>query len=140
MLQRKGHVLFDSQRIVKRGVLEEKTHLLSDLAHLVEREAGNILSMDANRSRVRLLQTDNDSEQNALTRSAASQHGQGFAAAHSQSDPVQDMLASEGLTQLFDRNSRHTGVFSGFWSLHYGRTVDLVGGGHSVCSNLYSIV
>ena len=81
VLQRKSHVLLDGQRIVKRGVLKQKTHLLSDFAELVECQAGDVLPMDANRSRVRLLQADDEPQQYALSGAAAPQHRQGLAAA-----------------------------------------------------------
>ena len=50
VLQRKSHVLFDGQRVVKRGVLKQKAHLPSDLAQLVESQAGDFLAMNKNRA------------------------------------------------------------------------------------------
>src|ERR1700722_15502871 len=123
--------------MVECGVLEQKAHLLSDLSHLVESEAGNILSMDANRSRVRYLQADNDSEQNAFAGTASTQHGQGFSAAYGQGDSVQEFLASEGLTQVLHGNRRHAGLSPGFLSLHHGRNIDLIGGGHFLLKFLF---
>jgi hypothetical protein len=46
----KRHVLRDSERIVERRLLKQETHLLSDFAHAIESQAGNVLAMDANRS------------------------------------------------------------------------------------------
>ena len=51
-----GHILSYRERVVERCVLKEETHFLSDFTHTVERQAGNVLAMDANRSRVGLLQ------------------------------------------------------------------------------------
>jgi hypothetical protein len=45
VLQRKSHVLLDGQRIVKRGMLKQKTHLLPDFAQLVESQAGDVLTV-----------------------------------------------------------------------------------------------
>jgi len=42
VLQRKSHILLDGQRIVKRGMLKQKTHFHSDFAKLVEVEAGEV--------------------------------------------------------------------------------------------------
>jgi hypothetical protein len=50
MLQRKGHVLLDAQRVVERGVLKQKTHLHSDFAELVEFHPGDVSPVDANRA------------------------------------------------------------------------------------------
>src|SRR5580700_10908221 len=43
VLQRKSYILFDGQRIVERGMLEEKTHLFPNFAELVEGEASDVL-------------------------------------------------------------------------------------------------
>ena len=117
VLQRKSHVLLDGQRVVKRGLLKQKTHLLSDFAHLVESQAGDVLTVDANRSRVRLLQADDEPQQYALASATAPQHRQGLAAAHGQADPVQDLLTSEGLMQVLDGDDWRTAVFLGFFLL-----------------------
>src|ERR1019366_3860851 len=97
VLQRKGHVLLDGQRIVKRGVLKQKTRSLPDFSDLVETEAGDILTVDTNRSRVGLLQADDEPQQHALTGATAPQHRHGLAAPHVQANPVQNLLTSEGL-------------------------------------------
>jgi len=71
VLQRKSHILLDGQRIVKRGMLKQKTHFHSDFAKLVEVEAGEVSTVDANRSRVGLLQTNDEPQQNAFAGAAA---------------------------------------------------------------------
>ena len=62
VLQRKGHILLDGKGIVKRGVLKQEPHLLSDFAELVETQASDVAPVDANRSRVRFLQSDDKSK------------------------------------------------------------------------------
>src|ERR1035441_6159703 len=100
VLSRKSHVLLDGQRIVKRSVLKQKTHLHSDFAELVESQADDVLTVDANRSRVRLFQANDEPQQYALTGTTAPQHRQGFAATHGQANPVQNLLTSARLTSL----------------------------------------
>jgi hypothetical protein len=78
----KAYVLLDGQRIVKRGVLKQKTHFLPDLAELVESQAGDVLPVDANRSRVRFSRPMMSRQQYALARTTAPQHRQGLAAPH----------------------------------------------------------
>ncbi len=75
-------------------------------------------TVDANRSRVRLLQADDEPQQYALAGTTASQHRQGLAAAHGQADPVQHLLTSEGFMQVLDGDNRRTAVFLGFFWLH----------------------
>ena len=70
--------------------------------------------MDANRSRVRLLQADDEPQQYALAGATAPQHRQGLAAAHGQANPVQDLLASEGLMQVLDGDNWRVAVSLGF--------------------------
>ena len=134
VLQRKGHVLLDGQRIVERGVLKQKTHLLPDLAELVEAQTGDVLTVDANRSRVRLLQADDEPQQYAFAGTTASQHRQRLAAAYGQADPVQNLLISEGLVQVFDCNRGSSAVFPGYsWlrlRLSPGLNLNLIDGVH----------
>ena len=118
VLQRKSHVLLDGQRIVKRGVLKQKPHFLPDFAELVESQTGDVLTVDANRSRVRLLQADDEPQQYALAGTTAPQHRQGLAAPHGQANPVQNLLTSEGLMQVLDGDNWRIAVFLGFSSLH----------------------
>src|ERR1039458_7996163 len=123
VLQGKGHVLFDSQRVVKCGMLKQKTHFLPDLAEPVESQAGNVLPVDANRSRVRFLESDNEPEQHALAGTTAPQHRQGLAALHGQADPVQNLLTAERFMQVLDGDNRRAAVFLGF-SLPYRDLID----------------
>src|SRR5580704_5779113 len=118
VLQRESHVLLHGQRIVKRGVLKQKTDSLSDFAHLIESQVREVLTVDANRSRVRLLQADDEPQQYALTGTTAAQHRQGLAAAHAQADPVQNLLTSEGLMQGLDDDNWRTAVCLGVCRLH----------------------
>src|ERR1700674_806658 len=117
MLQRKSHVLLDGQRIVKRRVLKQKTHFLPDFAELVESQAADVLTVDANRSRVGLLQADDEPQQYALTGTTAPQHRQGLATRHGEANPVQNFLTSEGLMQVLDGDNWRAAVFLGFSSL-----------------------
>src|SRR5579863_226417 len=118
VLQRKSYVLLDGQRIVKRGVLEQETHFLPDLTKLVQSQVGDVLPSDANRSRVRFLESDDEPQQYALARAAATQHRQGFAGLHRQTDPVQDILTSKGLMQVRDENNGRIAVILSFVLLH----------------------
>ena len=118
VLQRESHVLLDGERIVKRRVLKQETHFLPDLAELVESQAGDVLTVDANRSRVGFIQADDEPQQHALAGTAAAQHREGFAACHRQADPVQHLLASESLVQALDGDRGRVAVFLGFLYLH----------------------
>ena len=82
VFKRERHVLSYGERIVERCMLKQETHLLSDFAHPVKSQADDIPAMDANRSRVRLFEADDEPQQYALACAAASQHRQGFAAAY----------------------------------------------------------
>src|ERR1700734_2227629 len=126
MFQRKSYILFYGERIVERRVLKQKTHLLSDFAQLIESQAGDILAMNTNQSRVRLLQTDNQPEQYALTSSATAEHGECLATVHAEAYSVQDRLISERLAQAFDGDDRYAAVFLGFCSLYRGLNRTLV--------------
>ena len=57
-------------------------------------------------------------QQYAFPRAAASEHGQGFSAAHAQADPVQNLVAREGLVHVLDGNDGHRTVLLGFRLLH----------------------
>ena len=60
-------------------------------------------------------QADDELQQYALTGTTAPQHRQGLATAHSQADPVQNLLTAEGLMQVFDGDNwshcRHPRLF-----------------------------
>ena len=82
---------------------------------LVESQAGDVLAMDANRSGVRRIEADDEPQQHALSRAAASEHGQRFSPIHAQADPVQNLVAREGLVHVLDGNNGRTGrLCSGF--------------------------
>src|SRR5579872_2316343 len=97
VLQRKCNVLLDRQRIVKCGMLKQKPHLLPDLTELIQSHPSDILPVDANRSRVRRLQSDHESQQYTLSGTTAPQHGQSLASPNRQANSVQDRLTSESL-------------------------------------------
>src|ERR1700733_11051297 len=69
--------------------------------------------MNTNRSRVRFRQSDDEPQQDALSRAAASQDCQGLAALHLQADPVQNLLAAERLMQALDGDDRGAAVLLG---------------------------
>src|SRR5271166_2710918 len=102
MLEWKRNILSDSQRIVKRGVLKEKPHLLANHSKLVDRESGYVLPLDLNRSGIRLHQANDEPQQDALAGSAAPQYCHGFSLSHTQRNPVQDHVPVETLEQILD--------------------------------------
>jgi len=55
-------------------VLKEKSHLLSGIAKLIKRQAGNVRAVNADRPASGFRGND-DSQQDALSRAAAPQHG-----------------------------------------------------------------
>ena len=67
-----------------------------------------------NRSGVGRIEADNEPQQHAFPRAAASEHGQGFSPVHAQADPVQDLVAGEGFVHVLDGNDGHKTVFLGF--------------------------
>ena len=77
------------------------------------------------------FEADDEPQQYALAGAAASQHGQGFSAAHAQTDPVQNLVAAEGLVQVLDGDNRRTAVLLRFRLLHR----NVIGCGH-VCLRL----
>src|ERR1700679_449473 len=111
--ERKRHVLLDSQRIVECGMLKEKTHLHSDFAELIETKSGDVLTLDENQSRIRLLQADDEPQQDAFAGATAPKHRQSLTTVHGQTDPIQNLLASEGFVQVLDGDSCHTGILRG---------------------------
>src|SRR3984885_10145170 len=113
VLERESHILFDGQRVVKRSVLKQEAHLLPDLAHVVESQARDVLAVNENRSRVWLLQADDEPQQDALAGAAAPEDCQGFAALHAQADSVQNFLRAKRLMQVFDSYYCRAAVFLG---------------------------
>src|ERR1035438_3503960 len=69
--------------------------------------------MNTNRSRVWFRQSDDEPQQHALTRAAASQDCQGLATLHLQADPVQNLLAAERLMQAGDGDNGRAAVLLG---------------------------
>jgi hypothetical protein len=74
-----GHILLHGQRVVECRILEEESDLLPDFVQLRALQAGDFLSVDANRPRVGLLQSDDQFQQHALARATLSQDGYGLA-------------------------------------------------------------
>ena len=72
--------------------------------------------MDENRSRVRLLQPDDQFQQDALTGSAATEHRQSFAAANRQINSAQDRLCAEGLVQALQNHGETGAVCVGIFN------------------------
>src|SRR5579863_7596208 len=66
VFQRKIHVLLHGQRVVERRLLEQEVHLLPDFVEPVEIKIGNLLAVNRHRARVRLLQPNDDLQQDAL--------------------------------------------------------------------------
>ena len=95
-------------------MLKQKSHLLSYLAHHIQSQAGDVLSMNAHRTGVGFFQADNQPQQHAFSCAAAPQHRQRLPAAHAQIDPVQNPLPCEGLPQVLNGNNRHTAFFLRF--------------------------
>ncbi len=95
VFKREGHVLLDRKRIVKRCLLKNKTHLLSDFSHAVKRQAGDRLAMYANGSRVGRIEANDEPQQHAFPSAAASEHSQRFSLVHAQADTVQNPMAIE---------------------------------------------
>ncbi|HEY6387298.1 MAG TPA: hypothetical protein VIX91_16610 [Candidatus Acidoferrum sp.] len=67
--------------------------------HRLEIEAGDLLALYENGSRIRFLQADDELELHALAGAAASEHRQSFATLHGQINSVQDDLDAKGLVQ-----------------------------------------
>ncbi len=109
-----GHVLLDGERIVKRCLLKQESHLLSDFAHAVQRETCDVLAMNANRSGVRRFESNDEPQQHAFPGAAASEYGQGFPLIHAQADSVENLVAPEGLVYVFDSNDGRKTVSGGF--------------------------
>jgi hypothetical protein len=57
-------------------VLKQEAHLLSDFTHQIEGQAGDPFAMDVNLPRLRPFKADDEPQQHALSRTAASRHGQ----------------------------------------------------------------
>ncbi len=110
VLQGKCHILCNSERIVERRMLKEETHLLSDCSQLIESQAGNVLAVYANGTGVRFLETDDESQQHALTCSASPKHGEGLAAAHTQADSIEHRVTAKGLPHILDSDNRRSSV------------------------------
>jgi hypothetical protein len=88
VLKGKRHVLSYSERIVECCMLKQESHLLSDCPHLIHTQPGNVFSVNTNRSRVGSFEANDKPQQHALAGAAASQYGQGFSSAHTQTNFV----------------------------------------------------
>ena len=62
--------------------------------------------MDIHRARVRLLEPDDDLQQNTLAGTTAAEHRERFTAGDRQVNPVQDHLGAEGLVQTSQDHGR----------------------------------
>ena len=63
-------------------MLKQKTHPFSCFSDLIGPQFRDVVSVDANRSRVRLLKAHDQFEQYALTRTAPPEHREDLAAAY----------------------------------------------------------
>jgi len=86
--------------------LEQETHLSPDFIEFAETDSGNLLPVDIHRARVRLLEPDDDLQQNTLAGATAPEHRDGFTAGDRQVNPVQDHLVTEGLVQTSQHHRR----------------------------------
>jgi hypothetical protein len=98
----KGHILFHSQRVIESGVLKQKANLFPNLIELIACHTGHFGVPNPNRSRIGLLKTDDQLQQDTLSRAAAPKYGQGLALPYMEVNSVQYLLLSEGLSQLSD--------------------------------------
>src|SRR5262249_11713579 len=106
LLQGKGHVFLDAQRVVQRALLKEESDLLPHLVQRARRQPRDVGVVDTDRPRVGPLQADDQFEQNALARSAAPQDGQRFSLRHVEVDAVEHLLGAKRLAQALQRDGR----------------------------------
>ena len=78
--------------------------------HLAEAEPTDLLSLNANRTRVRLLESDDELQQHALPGAASAEHGERLATNDRQTHVVQDMLCAKRLVDASKHERRLAGT------------------------------
>jgi hypothetical protein len=99
-------------------MLKRETHLLSDFSQLVEGKARDVLTLNANRTRIRPLKADDEPQQHALSSAAASKHGEGLSTTHTQTDSIENGVTVEGLPHIAYSDGRRSAVILGDPLLH----------------------
>jgi hypothetical protein len=87
-------------------MLKKETHLLSDFSHMVQSQACDGLAVNTDRSRVGLFKADNESQQHAFSRAAASEHSQSLPAVYVKAYSVENFMTSKRFMQILDSNER----------------------------------
>ena len=101
-----GDVVSDRERIEQGRVLEEKADPLPRPGELPPRHASNIFALDQHLSGIRLDQSDDVLERDALAGPAATQEAQAVACRNRQGEIVEDIAAAEPLRDVTELDRR----------------------------------
>ena len=96
LAQGKSHVLTDRQRVEQGPVLEDDSHLLANLLHLLLRIVGDVLASDNDPARVRLKKPHDVLQCDRLAHTAASQDAHRFSRQNIEANVLQDVMVAEG--------------------------------------------
>jgi len=89
LTQRQRDVVLDGHRVEQRRTLEAHADLRPQLAPLLRRHGGDLLAVDQDPTRDRLLEADNGPQERGLAGPAAAEDHQDLAAADLEADSVE---------------------------------------------------
>jgi hypothetical protein len=111
LAQREGHVLQHRERVEQRGVLEDHPELLAHAVELVLVEHGEVVAVDPDVARGRLLQADEHAQERGLACArSADDHGR-LAAAQVHRDAEEHLRLTEGLAHVVHEDVILGGMF-----------------------------
>ena len=87
-------------------MLKQETHLDPQSIHLIEAETRNLLPLNADRTSIRIVESDDEPQQHALPRAASAEHGERLTVNDRQTDAVQDMLCAKRLVDVSKHQDR----------------------------------
>src|SRR5207248_931833 len=100
--ERERDVLRDRQRIEQRAQLEEEAELLADRDHRPLAEHVDALALEPDFAVIRLEQSDDVLEQDALSGAAGADHDYALAFLDRKRDVAQDFQVPEALVEMFE--------------------------------------
>ena len=97
-----GHVLPSTEGIEERSPLKEHSYLSPDGDQLIFLERNDVTVINAYCTLVGLFEAGNKLEEDAFTRSAPPQDGDGFPTLDIEINPLEDLKAVERFVKVFD--------------------------------------
>ncbi len=100
LVQVEGHVVVHGQRVEEGGLLEHHPHVPPKREYLLDTGMGDVLTLDEDRSVVRLPESENEPENGRLSGSGAAQDAQRLPPQQPQADAVQNDVVAEGQREV----------------------------------------